>query len=341
MSGPRDLAELEDRLSEPSPGAVAALAAHPGDVVVLGAGGKMGPSLAVMARRAADLAGTARRVMAVSRFTDRTVAEFLLARGVEVHPTDLADPHVYQALPDAPNVVFMAGQKFGTQGQPSRTWYTNTVVPALAASRYRESRIVAFSTGNVYPLVPVNSGGSTEGDTPAPIGEYAQSCLGRERVFEYAADAWGTQVSIIRLNYAVDLRYGVLVDIARRVMTGQPVDLRMGWVNCIWQGDANAMALAAFGAASTPPLTLNLTGSETLSVRDVALAFGRYFAREVVFSGNELPDALLSNTTRMQQLFGRPRVDAETLMRWVAEWVGAGGTTSGKPTHFEQREGTF
>lgn len=301
----------------------------------------MGPSLASMAVRAVKLGGSGRRVVAVSRFRSREVARALSVAGAVVVEADLGDPGAWSTLPDASLVVFMAGQKFGTRDAPYRTWYTNTIVPVWASSRYRESRIVAFSTGNVYPLVPVRAGGSREVDPPAPIGEYAMSCLGRERVFEDAADRWGTPVSIIRLNYAVDLRYGVLVDIARRVLQGQAVDVRMGYFNCIWQGDANALSLSSFGVASSPPMVLNVTGRELLRVRDVALAFGRRFDRAVEFLGDEAPDALLSNTDRATELLGAPRIDAATLIDWVASWVLGGGALLDKPTHFEQREGTF
>jgi nucleoside-diphosphate-sugar epimerase len=338
---PRSTEELDDRLSEPTPAVVHALRDCPGDVAVLGAGGKMGPSLAVMARRAADLAGGARRVLAVSRFSSDAAAALLERQGVTVLRADLGEPDAWADLPDAPNVIFMAGQKFGTTGAPGRTWFTNTVVPALAASRYRSSRIVAFSTGNVYALTPAAAGGSREADAPAPVGEYAMSCLGRERVLEHAAAAWGTRCTILRLNYAVDLRYGVLVDIAQRVLRGEAVDVTMGYVNCIWQGDANAAALCALSTAAAPPCVVNLTGPETLRVREVAEALAARFGITATFSGREAPDALLSNTDRMQSLLGAPRVPAEVLVGWVADWLAGGHPTSGKPTRFEQRQGAF
>ncbi len=341
MTAPVSLTDLEEKLSDPTDAVVETLRLLPGDLVVLGAGGKMGPSLTRMAKRASALAGTTRRVIAVSRFSDAGAASALAAAGVEIHSADLSEPETWPSLPDAALVVFMAGQKFGTVGAPGRTWFTNTVVPAWAAARYRRSRIAAFSTGNVYPLVPVSGGGSRESDAPAPVGEYAQSCLGRERVFEFAAESWGTAVSILRLNYAVDLRYGVLVDIARKVFTGEPVDVRMGYVNCIWQGDANALALMSLGQAAAPALPFNVTGTDTLSVRTVAQAFATRFGREVQFAGEEASDALLSNTSRMQQLLGSPRVSSEMLIDWVASWVAQGGQTLGKPTRFEQREGAF
>ena len=340
-AAPQSVEELEDRLSEPSVGAVAALAASPGDVVVLGAGGKMGPSLARMVRRAADRIGDKRRVIAVSRFSSEAAARTLSASGVEVVRADLGNPDAYASLPAAPNVIFMVGQKFGTSDAPGRTWFTNTVVPALAASRYRGSRLVVFSTGNVYALTPVARGGSTEGETPAPVGEYAMSCLGRERVFEHAAAEWGTHSVVLRLNYAVDLRYGVLVDLAERVRRGAPVDVCMGWVNCIWQGDANAIAVAALGLVAAPPTVVNLTGPEVLRVRDVATTLAARLGTAARFDGVEAPDALLSNTARCQTLLGAPAVSAHTLIDWVADWVGAGRVTLGMATRFEERTGSY
>ncbi len=338
LPSPTTIAELESRLSEPSPAAIQALANSPGDVVVLGAGGKMGPTLTAMVRRAAP---ADRRVIAVSRFRDDDTVAWLQARGVEVIRADLADPAAWRPLPDAPNVFYLAGQKFGTQEAPSHTWYTNTVIPAFAAARYREARIVAFSTGNVYPLTPVTGSGSLEEDAPGPIGEYAQSCLGRERVFEHAAATRGTRVTLLRLNYAVDLRYGVLVDLALKVRDGRPVDLTMGYVNCIWQGDANALAIASLGDAAAPARTWNLTGPRTLRVRDLAGRLGARLGRPPVFTGTEAPTALLSNASAILARHGPLRVDEDTLVTWVATWIAAGGATTGKPTHFEQREGRF
>jgi nucleoside-diphosphate-sugar epimerase len=341
MQAPRTEDELEERLSRPTAGVVDALRACPGDVVVLGAGGKMGPSLARMVLRAASELGDGRAVVAVSRFSSAQAAARLESWGVRAVRADLTDRDALAALPDAPNVIFMAGQKFGTRELPALTWVANTVVPALAAERYRGARMVAFSTGTVYPLTPVTAGGSREGDPPGPVGEYAWSCLGRERVFEYASRARGTPVAIVRLNYAVDLRYGVLVDIARKVWSREPIDLRMGHVNLIWQGDASALAIQCLARASVPPLVVNVTGPETLSVRAVALELGRVLEREPVFTAGEEDDALLSNTTLAQSFFGPPTVSGETLLAWVAEWIRGGGTQLGKATHFEEREGNF
>lgn len=345
MSGPgappRSESELDEALSRPTPGVVEALLACPGDVAILGAGGKLGPTVARLVRRAADHAGAERRVYAVSRFADATMAERLEDANIEVLRADLGDWASLASLPEVPNVLFLAGQKFGTRSLPSTTWVTNTVVPALVADRFRASRLVVLSTGNVYPLSPVRGGGSRESDTPSPVGEYAWSCLGRERVIEHASRTRGTRAAIVRLNYAVDLRYGVLVDLALKVASGTPIDLVMGWVNVIWQGDAAAQVVQCLARASVPPFVLNVAGPEALAVRAVAQEFGRLLGREPVFTGSEAGDALLSNTDLAQSLWGPPSVGAERLIAWVADWVSHGGVTLGKPTHYEQREGSF
>lgn len=341
LAAPRTEEELEERLSHPTPEIVEALRAAPGDIVVLGAGGKMGPSLTAMVRRAADALGDGRRVVAVSRWGNAADAARLEAMGVRLVRADLLTGEAWATLPDAANVIFMAGQKFGTTAAPSLTWMTNTVLPARAAERYREARIVAFSTGNVYPLSRVTGSGSHETDPLSPVGEYAASCVGRERVFEDAAARWGTRIALIRLNYAVDLRYGVLVDLAQRILHDEAIDLQMGHVNCIWQGDANAMALRALPLASAPPFVVNVTGAERLSVRAMALELGRLLGRAPRFAGREGDDALLSNTERAQALFGAPAVGEQTLAAWVAEWALRGGRTLGKATRFERRDGAF
>ncbi len=341
---PRDETELEELLSRPGAGAVDALKRHPGDILVLGAGGKMGPSLARMARRAADQADDAsskRRVIAVSRFSTGTSRALLESAGVDTIAADLSDAAAVRALPDAPNVIFMAGQKFGTRDAPPATWAANTAVPTLVATRFTAARLVVFSTGNVYPLTPVEHGGSKETDPPAPIGEYASSCLGRERIFEYFAARNGQPLAIMRLNYATDLRYGVLVDIALAVMHAQPVDLRMGHVNVIWQGDANAVAIACLSHASSPPFIVNVTGTTTLRVRDVAARFGKLLKRAPVFVNEEAPDALLSDTTRMASTLGPPSIPADWMVATVAEWITRGGPILGKPTSFQTRDGRF
>ena len=341
---PRTEGELDELLSRPDAGAVDALARHRGDVLVLGVGGKMGPTLARMLRRAADEADggrDTRRIIGVSRFSSSMARQALNAVGVDTVACDLLDAAAVRALPDAPNIVYMAGQKFGTRDAPSATWAANTVVPTLVASRFPRSRIVAFSTGNVYPLSPVASGGSKETDPLGPIGEYAISCLGRERIFEHFASRDGTPVAIVRLNYAIDLRYGVLVDIALKVHAGEPVDVRMGHVNVIWQGDANARAIACLAHAASPPFAINVTGTETLSVRDLATRFGERFGRQARFTGSEASDALLSDTTLMQRTIGVPTVAVEWMIDAVAAWISAGNPLLGKPTSFQTRDGRF
>jgi dTDP-4-dehydrorhamnose reductase len=339
---PADEPTLDAALSEPREETVAALARCPGDIVVLGAGGKMGPTLARMALAAARRADGAhpRRAIAVSRFSSGHVERALRDAGVETIRCDLLDHGAVAALPHAPNVVFMAGQKFGTSDAPSRTWMMNVVVPAICAERYATSRIVAFSTGNVYPLTPVARGGSRETDPPAPVGEYAWSCLGRERVFEHAARA-GTPVALMRLNYAIDLRYGVLTDLAVRVRRGDPVSRSMGTVNVIWQGDASRAALELLPHAASPPFILNVTGPEMLSVRWLAAQLGQRLGRAPHFVDAESPDALLSNTERMVQTLAAPATRIETMLDWVAEWVAAERPLLGKPTHFDVRDGAF
>jgi nucleoside-diphosphate-sugar epimerase len=340
---PRTEAELEDALSLPRDATIAALQRTPGDIVILGAGGKMGPTLARMAARAAILAdgGAPRRVIAVSRFSSPRAEDALHAVGVETVRCDLLDRAAVARLPDAPNVIYMAGQKFGTSDAPSRTWMQNVVVPAICAERYAASRIVAFSTGNVYPLTPPSSGGSRESDPLGPVGEYAASCVGRERVLEHYSAARGTKVAIVRLNYAIDLRYGVLVDIAAAIAEGRPIPLAMGHVNVIWQGDANRVALELLPHASSPPLVVNVTGGETIGVRAVAAELARRMGREAAFSGSEAPNALLSDSSRMRTLVGPPSMPLGTLLDWVAGWVGGGRPLLGKPTGFEKRDGAF
>jgi nucleoside-diphosphate-sugar epimerase len=341
---PRSVDELEERLSRPTGGVRAVLGRLAGDVLILGAGGKMGPSLARMARRALDELGgahAARKVVAVSRFADPLARRALEEWGVATIAADLADPRALAALPDAPSVVYMAGQKFGTSDAPARTWGINAFVPGLVAERFRSARIVAFSTGNVYPNTPSSGRGAAEDHPLTPIGEYANSCVGRERVLEYVCDRHATRLAIVRLSYAVDLRYGVLVDIAQRVRRGDPVDVRTGWVNVIWQGDANAQALQCLGRADLPPFVLNVTGPEAISVQDIARRLGRHFRRDPRFVGMTAPDALLSDTSLAQRLFGPPKVSTTRLIDWVAAWLAANGPTLDRPTKFEVRDGKF
>jgi hypothetical protein len=337
----RDVEHLEELLSEPSAAAVAALARLPGDLVVLGVGGKMGPTLARMARRAADAAGVRRRVFGVARFSDPGLEERLRAHGVETVRCDLLDPAQLDRLPDAENVVAMLGMKFGSTGQEALTWAMNAHLPAVVCARYRAARVVAFSTGNVYGLSPVRLGGSLESDPLAPAGEYSMSCLGRERLYEYFSRAWGIPMSLLRLNYACELRYGVLVDVARKVQAGEPVDVTMGHFNALWQGDANALALCAFGHLASPPAVWNLAGPELLSVRRVAEEFGRLTGRPVAVREAEAEDAFLSNGQKAHAVFGYPRVSAGRMISWIADWVKRGGASLDRPTHFEVRDGKF
>ena len=337
----RDVGHLEELLSEPSAVAIEAMRRVTGDILVLGVGGKMGPTLARMARRAADAARVSVRVMGVSRFSSPGQQAALEPHGIETIRCDLLDEDALARLPDAPNVIFMAGRKFGSTGDEPLTWAMNAHLPALVCRRYKKSRIVAFSTGNVYGLTPGGRGGSREEDPPNPVGEYAMSCLGRERMFEHFSRTYGTPLVILRLNYATEMRYGVLVDLARKVLRREPLDLTMGYVNVIWQGDANAMALAALAHASSPPLVVNLAGAEELSVRAAATELARLLNVDVSFEGGESPDALISNGARGRTLLGTPRVDAARLLAWTADWVQRGGESLDKPTHFESRTGRF
>lgn len=337
----RNIEELEYALSEPTQKTIDAMAALQGDIVVLGIGGKMGPTLARMAKMASELAGVPRRVIGVARFSDPALEEQLHAWGVETLRFDLLDAKSYSQLPDAANVVYMAGMKFGSTGQESLTWAMNTFMPGLVSQRYRHSRIAVFSTGNVYGLSPVSRGGSKEGDGHHPVGEYALSCLGRERIFEHFSRTEGTPMSILRLNYAVELRYGVLLDIAQRVFSEQVIPLEMGYLNAIWQADAAAMSLQSLNYVSTPPFVINIAGPELISVRRVAEKFGERFGKPARFEGTESGDALLNNAQKAFQLFGYPQVGLESMLSWIANWVERGEKTWAKPTHFENRAGNF
>jgi nucleoside-diphosphate-sugar epimerase len=340
-----DVVQLEEVLSEPTTGAIDAMSALDGDILVLGVGGKMGPTLARMAKRASEAAGVKRRVIGVSRFSasspGSSLERQLQAWGVETLRCDLLNPKSIAELPDVANVVFMAGMKFGSTGQEWLTWAINTFLPGLVANRYRHSRIAVFSTGNVYGLSRISKGGSCEGDDLNPSGEYAMSCVGRERIFEHFSRANNTKMTIIRLNYATELRYGVLMDIALRVNAEQAVPLSMGFLNAIWQADAAAMSLQSLAYAESPPNVINVTGPELLSVRRVAEEFGKLLNKPVQFDGEESSDALLGNAEKAHQLFGVPQTNAEQMMAWIADWVRRGGTTLAKPTHFEERAGRF
>ena len=333
-----DEATLEEVMTRPDAGLIADLAKAPGDILILGVGGKMGPTLARQAKRAAP----DRRIVGVARFSDTTVREDLDASGVETIACDLTRRDDVAALPKLPNVIFMAGRKFGSTGNEPMTWAMNVHVPGIVGEVFAGSRIVAFSTACVYPYVDIRHQGATEATPPiAPPGEYANSCVGRERIFQYLSDAHGTAGRLIRLSYAIDLRYGVLHDIAVAVRDGQPVPLTMGHVNVIWQGDANACALRALAHCTTPTTPLNVSGPEVASVRAVALALGDRLGRAPAFAGAEADTAWLVNTAEQQRLFGYPSVSLARLIDWTADWVSRGGRSLGKPTHFETRGGRY
>jgi nucleoside-diphosphate-sugar epimerase len=333
--------ELDERLAAPSAQDQEAMRTLPGDIIILGAGGKMGPSLAKRVKRASQAAGVTRRVIAASRFSDPDIVSEFERSEIEVLRCDFLRREEVARLPASENVLFLSGRKFGSSDRPDLTWAMNTIVPANVALHYRESRFVAFSTGNVYAFVKAGTSGSVETDEPMPVGEYAQSCLGRERVFEYTSREYGTPCLIFRLNYAVDLRYGVLVDIARRVYAQQPVDLTVGWFNAIWQGDANSYALRSLELAASPPEVLNVTGPEKISVREVAEFYGRVFQRKPLFQGAESGCALLSDAALCHRLLGPPEVSLETLLEWVGHWTANGSPTLNKPTKFEVADGRF
>lgn len=333
--------ELEEILSRPNEADCDAMRQLDGDLLILGVGGKMGPSLALRARRAADEAKISMRVIGVSRFTSDYSRRLLEDQGVKTISAELLDESQLAALPDCPNVIHMAARKFGSTGDEGYTWAMNSYLPARVAARFPRSRIVAFSSGNVYPLVPVTGGGATEEAPLEPVGEYAMSALARERLFTHFSKVNGTPVTILRLNYAVEMRYGVLLDIGTRVFERKPVDLAMGNANVIWQGDANSICLRSFVLASSPPFVLNLTGPETLSVRWIAEQFGKVFGVSPEFAGEEGRSALLNNASRCFRLFGYPSVSVEQLIDWTASWIGSGGKTLNKPTHFEARDGKF
>jgi nucleoside-diphosphate-sugar epimerase len=332
--------QLEERLTRPSERDVAAVSQLGGDVIVLGAGGKMGPSLAVRMGRAIQRAGLKHRVIAVVR-KDRDGLFRRLSDRVEVVEADLLHPNGFNTLPDAANVVFMVGRKFGSVGDLPLTWATNAWIAGLAAQRFKSSRIVAFSTGNVYPFVSVDSLGANERTAVAPVGEYAQSTLARERIFEYFSNVNRTPVLLFRLNYAIDLRYGVLLDICEKVFSGEPIDLTTGFVNVIWQGDANSYCLRSFALCDSPARILNVTGLKKLSVREVAERFGHCFGKTPNFTGAESKSALLSDASRCAELLGAPDISEERLIEMTADWFAAGGVTLGKPTKFERRDGNF
>ncbi len=333
--------ELDEILSRPTKDLIEKIAGLDGDILFLGVSGKIGISMAIMAKRAVDLSGTKKRIIGLSRFSQENQIEVLEKAGIEIIRGDLLDPEFVNGLPKVKNVIFLAGMKFGSEENLSLTWAINAYLPGLIADHFSGSRIVAFSTGCVYPLVPVSYGGSKEADKPDPVGEYAQSCLGRERMFEYGSLRHGTPVILIRLNYAVEMRYGVLVDIALKVKTGTPIDLTMGHFNVIWQGDANAMILKALNYCQSPARILNITGQDILSVKDVAIQFGKLLGTEPEFSGKESGTALLSNAEESFKLLGYPGVNVEKMISWIADWISNDRPLLNKPTHFEVRDGKY
>lgn len=335
--------QLDDLLSTPTDYVIDALSKLEGDILILGVAGKMGPTLARMAKRALVAANASPRVnvIGVARFSNPAHQNELESHGIQTIKADLLDRRQLAGLPNAPNVVYMPAMKFGSTGQEAMTWAMNTYLAGMCAERYASSKIVAFSTGNVYGLSPVAQGGSSETSELNPAGDYAMSCLGRERMFDHFSRTNGTKTALIRLNYATELRYGVLVDVAQKVWSGQPVDVSMGYFNAIWQGDANAMTLASFGHVASPPFILNVAGPELLRIKDVAETFGRLMNKPVTTTGVEANDALLSNGSLGHRLFGKPRVSIEQLMQWIASWIKQGGSNLGKPTHFEARDGKY
>lgn len=336
-------AVLEEWLTRPSARLIESIRAWSSPLVILGAGGKMGPTLAVLARRAADAAGHRLEVVAVSRFSDGTARAWLEARGVRTMACDLLGPDAggLRELPDTANVAYLVGLKFGTSRDPAATWAMNTLVPARVCDRYAGARVVALSTGNVYPMSAVDRGGSLETDALTPLGEYANAAVARERVFEFCARRRGVRLALLRLFYAVELRYGVPVDIATKVWDGVPISLENGAFQCIWQGDANEAVLRALSLAQEKPGAWNLCRPDVYSVREVAAGFGRLLGREPRFEGTESSTALLGHPGRLVAELGMPAVGMETMMGWIAEWVRRGGRTLGRPTHFEVRDGRY
>lgn len=333
--------QLEELLSRPTAEVVDLFKTLEGDIIFLGIAGKIGPSIARMAKRACDEAGVSKRLIGVSRFSNKQEKNLIESFGIEAIAGDLLDSEFVKSLPLVKNVIFLAGMKFGSEGNLSLTWAMNTYVPALVAEHFKDSRIAAFSTGCVYPLVQVEMGGSLETDKPVAIGEYAQSCLGRERMFEHGSIKYGTPAALIRLNYSVEMRYGVLVDVATKIKNDQVVDLAMGYFNVIWQGDMNAMSLLSLSNCTSPAHIINLTGPETLSVREVALQFGKLFGKTPKFSGEEASTALLSNAAHSHDLFGKPKVSPEQIIRWIASWIEHENRLLNKRTHFEVRDGKY
>jgi len=333
--------QLDEIMTRPSQELVEFAKGIESPLVILGAGGKMGPTLAVLAHRAALLADHNLEVVAVSRFTDREVQSWLEQRGVKTISYDLLDAEHYSTLPDAINVIYLVGMKFGTTQDPSRTWIMNTLIPAYTAQRYRDSRIAVLSTGNVYPMTGVNKGGSYESDPITPIGEYSNACVARERIFEYYSTSLNIPMVFLRLYYALDLRYGVLVDIAQKVYHEEPIDITMGYFNCIWQGDANDLIIRALGVVASPPKLLNLALPEAFSVRQIAQEIASLMGKPLYINKDEAGTALIGNTTELRHTLGEPQVPLSAILRWTAHWIQNHGRLLQKPTHFEVRDGQY
>jgi len=335
------ISETYNQILQPSADLVADIAALKGDILILGISGKMGPDLARLARRASDKADVDKKIIGAARFTEPGLRKELDSQGIITLQADLLNDEHLQALPEVGNVLYLAGTKFGTSGNESYTWAMNTYLPGRVAHKYKNARIVVFSTGNVYPLTPVFQGGADEQVIPQPTGEYAQSCLGRERIFQYWSAQHNTPILIYRLNYANDVSYGVVLEIARSVEKGEPIDLSMGHVNVIWQGDANEMALRSFQHCTAPAKILNIAGPETVSVRWLAQLFGSFFGRSPVFINEEKDTALLSNAAESFRLFGYPKFPLKNMCELLAAWIKSGGEIKNKPTHFQERKGQY
>lgn len=333
--------KLNEMLATPSQKLIEDIKKIKGDIMVLGAGGKMGPTLCILAKNAIKAAGIEKRVIAVSRFSDPYALDLLHSNGVETISADLLDRESLEALPEVENIIYMAGRKFGTDGQEYLTWAMNSTLPAFVAYKFRKSNIVVFSSGNIYPIVPISSGGCTEDDKVQPIGEYAMSTLARERAFEYAARQYGTKVFIYRLNFAVDLRYGVIFDCAKKILDGTPISLSTPCFNFIWQGTANEIAIRGLLHCESPMKIMNVTGPEIVSIKRTAEKLGKYLGKAPVFEGEEGTNGYLNNASRCVELFGYPDVSPETLIRWQAEYILDGCRTIDKPTHFEERKGSY
>ena len=336
-----DIDELNELLSEPSQEVIDFMSRLEGDIMFLGVTGKIGPSMARMVAKACKAAGVKKKIIGVSAYWPDGSLKEIEDMGIEAIQGDLLDRAFLDSLPDVENVFYLVGMKFGAEDNLSMTWAVNTLLPALVVERFKDSKIVAFSTGCVYELVPVNEGGSLETDMPRPVGEYAQSCLGRERMFEYGSKKNGTKISLIRLNYAVEMRYGVLVDVAVKVKNEQPVDLSMGYFNVIWQGDANSIIIRSLEQCDSPVEILNVTGDELISLREAAEKFGKIFNKKVTFTGTEAETALLNNSEKAYDLFGKPKTNSDQMIIWIADWIGNDREISGKPTKFQVRDGKY